>query len=74
MPTEFDNFTEKASHGYIDLPEEVVKNRELLKNIMEKYGFAPIKSEWWHYDLKNYTEYEVVDYSFDEIDSLNNLQ
>jgi D-alanyl-D-alanine dipeptidase len=72
MPTDFDDFTEKAAHAYTDLPEEVIKNRGILKAIMEKYGFVPIKSEWWHYDLKNYIDYPVVDYSFEEIDGLNN--
>jgi D-alanyl-D-alanine dipeptidase len=70
MPTDFDDFTERASHDYTDLPEEVIKNRELLKSIMEKYGFIHLKSEWWHYDLKNYAEYPIVDYSFEEIDRL----
>ena len=28
---EFDDFTEKASHDYMDLPDELIKNRELLK-------------------------------------------
>ena len=64
---DFDDFTEKASHSYQELPEEAIKNRELLKTIMEKYGFISLESEWWHYDLKNYTEYPVIDLSFDEI-------
>ena len=70
MPTDFDDFTEKASHDFNDLPEQVMKNREILKTIMEKYGFVHLKSEWWHYDLKNYADYPVVDYSFEEIDKL----
>lgn len=72
MPTDFDDFTEKASHTYADLPDEVIKNRGILKSIMEKYGFKPIKSEWWHYDLNNYIDYPVVDFSFEEIDKINN--
>jgi zinc D-Ala-D-Ala dipeptidase len=72
MPTEFDDFTEKAAHDYNKLSEEVLKNRMILKTIMEKYGFVHLNSEWWHYDLKNYSEYPVVDYSFEEIDNLNN--
>ena len=70
MPTGFDDFTEKAAHDYIELSEESLKNRKILKTIMEKYGFVHLKSEWWHYDLKNYADYPVVDYSFEEIDKL----
>ena len=72
MPTDFDEFTEKASQDYMNLSNKVIKNRAILKTIMVKYGFTPIKSEWWHYDLKNYIDYPVVDYSFEEIDELNN--
>jgi len=72
MPTDFDDFTEKASQDYMNLSDEVIKNRAILKTIMVRYGFIPIKSEWWHYDLKNYIDYPVVDYSFEEIDELNN--
>ncbi len=72
MPTDFDDFTEIAAHDFMDIPEDAIKNREILKTIMEKYGFVHLKSEWWHYDLKSYSQYPVVDYSFEEIDRLNN--
>ena len=71
LPTDFDDFTEKASHDFSQLPENVIRNRELLKSIMNKYGFIHLNSEWWHYDLKNYADYPVVDYTFEEIDRLN---
>ena len=67
MPTKFDDFTEKAAHAYQNLPEQVIKNRKRLKDIMEKYSFSAIKSEWWHYDLKNYQNYPILDISFDDI-------
>ena len=70
MPTAFDDFTEKAAHSYNNLSDTVKANRALLKSIMEKYGFTPIKSEWWHYDLVNYQLYPILDISFDEIDSI----
>lgn len=50
MPTPFDDFTDKASHNYTNLPEEVIKNREILKNIMVKNGFIINSMEWWHYE------------------------
>ncbi|HID39485.1 MAG TPA: peptidase M15, partial [Calditrichaeota bacterium] len=39
------------------------------KTIMEKHGFTPISTEWWHYDLKGWQKYPVEDYSFDELDN-----
>ncbi len=74
MPTDFDDFSEKASHSFMDLSEEQKKNRKTLKDIMEKYGFVSLESEWWHYDLKNYIDYPVVDFSFDEIEQQFNKQ
>lgn len=71
MPTAFDDFTEKAAHDYDDLPAEVRRNRWILKTIMEKYSFAPIKSEWWHYDLKGWEKFPVSDLSFEEIEQMN---
>lgn len=38
MPTPFDDFTEKAAIDYMDLPEEAVKNRQLLVEIMTRHG------------------------------------
>ena len=50
MPTAFDDFSEKAQSNYQALPADVIKNRELLKKLMIKYGFMPVASEWWHFD------------------------
>jgi D-alanyl-D-alanine dipeptidase len=72
MPTVFDDFSEKAGHDFMDLPQHILTNRSLLKEIMTKYGFMPIKTEWWHYDLKNYEQYPILDKTFEEID-LENL-
>ncbi|MEM1136344.1 MAG: D-alanyl-D-alanine dipeptidase [Bacteroidota bacterium] len=49
MGTEFDFFGKEAHHAYQQLPKEVLKNRLLLKEILEKFGFKSITSEWWHY-------------------------
>jgi D-alanyl-D-alanine dipeptidase len=35
MPTGYDDFSEKAHHDYKVLPEHVIKNRSLLRSIME---------------------------------------
>lgn len=53
MGTPFDFFGIEASHDYDSLPEEVKKNRKLLRNGMTRYDFKIFESEWWHYNLKN---------------------
>lgn len=50
MPTEFDDFTEKASHFFQGGAPEALKARDFLRKAMEKAGFISYDFEWWHYD------------------------
>jgi len=67
MPTGFDSFSKKAHQDFWDLPLTVRRNRWILRTIMEKYGFKPIRTEWWHYDYKGWKKYKVLDKSFKDI-------
>jgi len=67
MPTVFDDFTEEASHSYSDLPDNILKNRQVLKNIMIKYGFQIYDAEWWHYNFRDWKNFELMDISFEEL-------
>lgn len=62
MGTEYDNFTDKAHYAYSDLPKNVKENRKLLRNTMDKYGFHPITTEWWHFDFKGWKKFSILDY------------
>ncbi len=68
MPTPFDSFSERAHHDYNKLPARVRLNRWILKTVMEKHGFKPIRTEWWHYDLTGWQKYPVEDFSFEELE------
>jgi D-alanyl-D-alanine dipeptidase len=67
MPTPYDDFTPRARHDFNDLPAEAIENRKLLRETMERHGFVPLESEWWHYDFKGWEKYELMDLPFDEI-------
>jgi D-alanyl-D-alanine dipeptidase len=67
MPTGFDNFTDSAHHDFMNLPEEVLQHRKLLKETMERNGFVSFSTEWWHYSLPDAKRYEVMDLSFAEL-------
>lgn len=67
MGTEFDDFTQKAWPSYTQLPEEVINNRTMLSSIMKKYGFTPVKCEWWHFDLHNWRDYPVLEVDFEQL-------
>jgi len=51
MPTDFDDFSEKAHHNYNNLSKKILLNRKKLRELMIKYGFTPFEGEWWHYDF-----------------------
>lgn len=67
MPTPYDDFTEKAHHDYEDLSDEVKENRQLLRTLMEAYGFVALETEWWHYSLKDPQKYPLMDIGFEEL-------
>ncbi|MCF7796246.1 MAG: M15 family metallopeptidase [Lentisphaeria bacterium] len=61
MPTDYDDFTEKAHASYMDLPAQQVANRALLKVVMEKHGFTGLRTEWWHFDFQGWRQYPLLD-------------
>ena len=50
MGTPFDFFGKEAHHTYTEHTKEVLENRKLLKETLNKYNFKSIYSEWWHYE------------------------
>ena len=70
MGTAFDNFTDTAHQGFKDLPPVILKNRQVLKRVMEKYGFIALETEWWHFYLPKSSEFELLDFSFRDLKKL----
>jgi len=67
MPTDFDEFTDKASPNYDGATEKQKKNRDLLRRMMEAEGFTVNKNEWWHFDYKDWENYAIYDIAFSQI-------
>jgi D-alanyl-D-alanine dipeptidase len=65
MGTDFDYFGKRAYHDNMDLPEEILNNRRILKETMEKYGFWSIRTEWWHYNLSSASNDRVADFKWE---------
>ncbi len=70
MPTGFDDFTKNASSNYVGegVSLDAVKNRLLLKLLMEKHGFVQLRTEWWHFDLVEWKSYEPIKATLEEIE------
>jgi zinc D-Ala-D-Ala dipeptidase len=71
MPTGFDNFSDTAHQDFNRLPEDVIRNRLLLKTTMEKYGFIGLETEWWHFSLPDADHYDLLNLSFEALDKLS---
>jgi D-alanyl-D-alanine dipeptidase len=61
MPTGYDAFTSKARQDFNELPAEAIANRAKLRDVMTKYGFDPLPSEWWHFDFRGWEKFELLD-------------
>ena len=68
MPTPFDALVYAAHPEFKKLPEEVIKNRELLKTVMKKYGFKVDPMEWWHFNYVSDTVFELLDIPLEKLE------
>jgi D-alanyl-D-alanine dipeptidase len=67
MPSDFDDFSERAHPGYRGGTDEERRNRDLLRRMMETEGFTVYENEWWHFDYKDWKRYAILNISFAEI-------
>jgi D-alanyl-D-alanine dipeptidase len=66
MPSDYDDFSERAHPNYQGGTAEERRNRDLLRAAMEAEGFTVYENEWWHFDYKDWKRYAILDISFDE--------
>lgn len=60
MPTEFDDFTEKA-HRKNALTGKAGREAKRLEAAMTKAGFVGMPTEWWHFDAPDAAKYALSD-------------
>lgn len=68
MPTAYDAFTKKAWPSTPLSDSVITHNRQLLIEVMSKYGFRVNSSEWWHFDFRGWKNFEVLDIDFSELE------
>ena len=61
MPSDFDEFNAKADEDFSDVPKEAAKRARILRSIMFNTGFSGVPDEWWHYDLRDWADYEPIE-------------
>lgn len=71
MPSQYDEFSERAYPTYKGGTDEQRRTRELLRQAMESEGFTVNEYEWWHFDYKDWRQYPILNVSFADLDLRN---
>lgn len=61
MPTEYDDFTDKAHRDSTAASPEARGNSLTLERAMQAQGFEPLPTEWWHFDGTGWQAFEPLD-------------
>ena len=61
MPSDHDEFNAKADEDFSDVPKEAAKRARTLRAAMFQAGFSGVPDEWWHYDLRDWADYEPIE-------------
>jgi len=67
MPSDYDEFSERAFPNYTGGPTESRVARDLLRASMEAEGFTVYPSEWWHFDYRDWRQYQILNIAFELI-------
>jgi D-alanyl-D-alanine dipeptidase len=70
MPSDFDDFSERAHREYRGGTATQRRNRQILQDAMAQHGFVPFPTEWWHFDLNNWENYPPLDASIEHLASM----
>jgi len=67
MPSGYDEMSVRAYADYPGGTDEERARRAVLKQAMEKQGFAVIPKEWWHFDYKDWKQYPILNVKFEDL-------
>ena len=67
MPGKYDEMSICSHANYRGGTKEQRSMRNLLRSRMQAHGFIASVIEWWHFDYKDWKQYEIQDIPFSEI-------
>lgn len=67
MPSDYDEFTERAYPDYAGGTAEERRNRDRLRAAMEAERFTVNDAEWWHYDFEEWRSYPILNLDFGDV-------
>lgn len=60
MGSDYDYFGREAHIDNYNFSKEILANRKLLFEGMRKFGFSPIRTEWWHFSFQKNWSYPTL--------------
>ena len=60
MPSDYDEFTERAHPDYQGGSAASRQARDTLRAAMEAEGFKVYENEWWHFDFHGWEDYPIL--------------
>ncbi len=67
LPSDYDEFTPRAHLDYVGGTSEQRWYRALIQRVMRDNGFSSLSAEWWHFDLRNWRDFPILNVSFDDL-------
>lgn len=68
MPGVYDEMSDRSFVTYTGGTAEQRAHRDLLRQAMEREGyFFVYPEEWWHYDYKDFRDYAIQNFAFEDI-------
>ena len=67
MVSGFDEFSDRAYPHYTGGTSLQRWHRDLLRTAMTKHGFTVYEAEWWHFDFKDWKEYDLGNDPFEKL-------
>ena len=67
MVSGYDEFSDRAYPDYPGGTSRQRWHRDLLRDVMEAEGFTVNEAEWWHFDYSGWSEYPILDSTFEEL-------
>lgn len=64
MGSDYDHFGRAAHIDNFNFSEEILANRKVLFEGMRKFGFSPIRTEWWHFSFLKNKSYKTLNIPF----------
>ena len=67
MPSGYDEMSDRSYADYAGGTCDERARRALLRQAMEKQGFAVYPQEWWHFDYKDWKRYPILNVKFEDL-------